>query len=45
MSIGLSIKVLGKGLEWYWGGGSGKWTLVQVSAVVLTIGIEFSIKV
>lgn len=45
MSIGISLRVLGKGLELYTGGGTGKYLLLAVSLTVLTIGVEFAIKV
>lgn len=45
MSAGLTITIAGKSWEFYWGGGSGKWILAQVSATIFTIGIELSIKV
>lgn len=45
MSIGISLTVLGKTFDFYAGGGSGKYRLLAISATVLTIGIELSIKV
>ena len=45
MSIGVSITIMGKTLELYWGKKTTKWVLAQVSATVLTIGIELKVKV
>ena len=45
MSIGISLTILGRGIELYKGGGSGKYSLLSLSFTLLTIGIEFAIKV
>jgi len=45
VSAGISIKILGKGVEWYVGKSTKDWTIAQISITILTIGIEISIKV
>jgi len=45
MRIGISLTILGKGFEFYAGGGSGKFSLLAFSVTVLTIGIEIAVKV
>lgn len=45
MKVALILKVANHKLELYYGKGEAKWELLQVSATILTVGIEFSIKV
>lgn len=45
MSVGISIKLLNKGFELYWGKVDTEWELLGISATVLFVNVAVSIKV
>ena len=45
MGIGITITILGKGLDFYLGQNTGKVKLFSLSTTIFTIGIEFAVKV
>ena len=45
MRIGLTVGIIGKEWEFYWGGGEGKYALVEISGTILTAKISFFVKV